>query len=68
MTVHGWKVDEWPALVPRVMRTDVRVLCGPADLLGDNGSVTEQLYACSSILYEAGQYRRTTSPTATPRS
>ena len=59
MTEHGWPSDEWPALYRRVLDADILVLCGPI-WLGDNGSVTkrvvERLYACSSLLNEAGQY------------
>ncbi len=59
MTEHGWDTDEWPQLFERVLRADILVMCGPI-WLGDNGSVTkrviERLYACSSLLNEAGQY------------
>lgn len=59
MTEHGWAGDEWPALLPRVMRADILVICGPI-WLGDNSSVTkrviERLYASSSELNDAGQY------------
>jgi multimeric flavodoxin WrbA len=59
MTTHGWPSDEWPAIYRRVLDADILVLCGPI-WLGDNGSVTkrviERLYACSSLLNEAGQY------------
>ncbi|MGH3979290.1 MAG: flavodoxin family protein [Pseudonocardiaceae bacterium] len=59
MTEHGWESDEWPQLFDRVLRADMLVICGPI-WLGDNGSVTkrviERLYACSSLLNEAGQY------------
>jgi len=41
------------------MQADILVVCGPI-WLGDNSSVTKQvierLYACSSVLNEAGQY------------
>ena len=59
MTEHGWPSDEWPAIYQRVLDADILVLCGPI-WLGDNRSVTkgviERLYACSSLLNEAGQY------------
>ncbi|MBD0708692.1 MULTISPECIES: flavodoxin family protein [unclassified Streptomyces] len=59
MTEHGWKHDAWPTLYERVMAADILVLCGPI-WLGDNSSVTkrviEQLYACSGLLNDAGQY------------
>jgi len=59
MTEHGWASDEWPELFERVLAADILVVAGPI-WLGDNGSVTkrviERLYACSSLLNEAGQY------------
>jgi len=59
MTEHGAASDEWPEIVPRVMAADILVLAGPI-WLGDNSSVTkrviERLYACSSLLNDAGQY------------
>jgi multimeric flavodoxin WrbA len=59
MTEHGWPSDEWPAIYQQVLAADVLVLCGP-NWLGDNSSVTkrvvERLYACSSLLNDAGQY------------
>ncbi|MET8419979.1 flavodoxin family protein [Streptomyces sp. NPDC005077] len=59
MREHGWETDAWPELYERVMAADILVLCGPI-WLGDNSSVMkrviERLYACSSILNEAGQY------------
>lgn len=59
MREHGYKTDEWPAIFKRVMDADILVLAGPI-WLGDNSSETkkiiERLYACSSILNDAGQY------------
>ncbi|MFF7440577.1 NAD(P)H-dependent oxidoreductase [Streptomyces sp. NPDC008122] len=59
MTEHGWASDAWPELYERVMAADILVLCGPI-WLGDNSSVMKQvierLYACSSLLNDAGQY------------
>ncbi len=59
MTEHGRQTDEWPVLYERVLEADVLVLAGPV-WLGDNSSVMkrviERLYACSSLLNEAGQY------------
>ncbi|MFI0786763.1 flavodoxin family protein [Streptomyces lydicus] len=59
MTEHGWQTDAWPGLYEQVMAADILVLAGPI-WLGDNSSVTkrviERLYACSSLLNEAGQY------------
>jgi multimeric flavodoxin WrbA len=59
MTEHGWPTDEWPAIYRGVLAADILVLCGPI-WLGDNSSVMkrviERLYACSSLLNDAGQY------------
>ena len=59
MTEHGWESDEWPQIYEQVMAADILVLAGPI-WLGDNSSVMkkviERLYACSSLLNEAGQY------------
>jgi multimeric flavodoxin WrbA len=59
MTEHGWPSDAWPAIYQQVLAADILVLCGPI-WLGDNSSVTkrviERLYACSSLLNDAGQY------------
>jgi multimeric flavodoxin WrbA len=59
MTEHGWETDAWPDLYQQVMEADILVLAGPI-WLGDNSSVMKQvierLYACSSLLNEAGQY------------
>ncbi len=59
MTEHGAAQDEWPELFPRILAADILVLAGPI-WLGDNSSVTkrviERLYACSSLLNDAGQY------------
>ena len=59
MTEHGWGSDEWPQLYEQVMAADILVLAGPI-WLGDNSSVMkkviERLYACSSLLNDAGQY------------
>jgi multimeric flavodoxin WrbA len=59
MTEHGAASDAWPQIFPRVMAADILVLAGPI-WLGDNSSVMkrviERLYACSSILNDAGQY------------
>ncbi len=59
MTEHGWASDAWPAIYAQVLAADILVLCGPI-WLGDNSSVMkrviERLYACSSLLNEAGQY------------
>lgn len=59
MTEHGAKTDEWPEIFKKVMAADILIIAGPI-WLGDNSSETkkiiERLYACSSILNEAGQY------------
>jgi multimeric flavodoxin WrbA len=59
MTEHGAATDAWPEIFPRVMASDILVLAGPI-WLGDNSSVMkrviERLYACSSLLNDAGQY------------
>jgi multimeric flavodoxin WrbA len=59
MTEHGWAADAWPEIFPRVLAADILVIAGPI-WLGDNSSVTkrvvERLYACSSLLNDAGQY------------
>jgi multimeric flavodoxin WrbA len=59
MTEHGAGTDEWPEIFPRVLAADILVVAGPI-WLGDNSSVTkrviERLYACSSLLNDAGQY------------
>lgn len=59
MSEHGWDHDEWPAIFDRVLRSNILVLAGPI-WLGDNSSVMkrviERLYACSSLLNDAGQY------------
>jgi len=53
MTEHGWSVDEWPQLWPRVEAADILVVAGPI-WLGDNSSgtklVIERLYAQSHLL------------------
>ncbi|MDP9403143.1 MAG: flavodoxin family protein [Actinomycetota bacterium] len=59
MTEHGAPSDEWPTLYERVLAADILVLCTPI-WLGDKSSVCtrviERLYACSSLLNDAGQY------------
>ncbi|MFC9252673.1 flavodoxin family protein [Amycolatopsis thailandensis] len=59
MTEHGAASDAWPELYRQVMEAQILVLCGPI-WLGDNSSVMkrviERLYACSSLLNDAGQY------------
>ncbi len=58
MREHGWETDEWPAILERVLASDVLVLCGPI-WLGDNSSVMkrviERLYAVGGELNEHGQ-------------
>ncbi len=59
MREHGAATDEWPDIYKRVEQADILVLAGPI-WLGDNSSMTkkiiERLYACSSLLNNAGQY------------
>jgi multimeric flavodoxin WrbA len=59
MTEHGWATDDWPRIFEQVLAAHILVIAGPI-WLGDNGSVTkkviERLYACSSLLNDAGQY------------
>jgi multimeric flavodoxin WrbA len=59
MTEHDWHSDEWPAIYQKVLAADILILAGPI-WLGDNSSVMkrviERLYACSSLLNDAGQY------------
>ncbi len=59
MTEHGAASNEWPTLYERVLAADILVLCTPI-WLGDKSSVCtrviERLYACSSLLNDAGQY------------
>lgn len=58
MREQGWKADEWPAILERILASDVLVLCGPI-WLGDNSSVMkrviERLYAVGGELNEHGQ-------------
>ncbi|QNE34323.1 flavodoxin family protein [Leifsonia shinshuensis] len=59
MREHGWEVDAWPELFPRVLAADILVIAGPI-WLGDNSSETkkiiERLYAHSGELNEKGQW------------
>lgn len=59
MREHGAKSDQWPDIYKRVEAADILVIAGPI-WLGDNSSMTkkviERLYACSSLLNDAGQY------------
>ncbi|HVI60863.1 MAG TPA: flavodoxin family protein [Candidatus Saccharimonadales bacterium] len=58
MREQGWKKDEWPALLKKVLKADILVIAGPI-WLGDNSSQTkkiiERLYSCSGELNEQGQ-------------
>lgn len=60
MTEHGWSVDEWVDISPKVMDADIVVVAGPI-WLGDNSSETkkiiERLYAHSGELNKKGQYK-----------
>ena len=59
MREHGWAVDAWPDLFPRVLAADILVIGGPI-WLGDNSSETkkiiERLYAHSAELNDKGQW------------
>jgi multimeric flavodoxin WrbA len=59
MREYGWEHDEWPALYPKVMASDILVLCTPI-WLGDKSSicsrVVERLYSSSGELNAQGQY------------
>ena len=59
MTAHGWKQDQWPQIVQRVMAADLLVIGSPI-WLGEKSSVCtmviERLYASSGDLNEHGQY------------
>ncbi len=59
MTEHGWKRDDWPGILEKVMAADILVL-GSSIWLGEKTSVAtkviERLYAASGILNDRGQY------------
>ncbi|MDX2356554.1 flavodoxin family protein [Dietzia sp. PP-33] len=59
MREHGWEVDAWPEIYPRLLEADILVLAGPI-WLGDNSSVMkrviERLYALSGLLNDKGQH------------
>ena len=59
MTEHGYRTDEWPALLERVLAADILVIGSPI-WLGERSSVCtkviERLYAASSQLNDDGQY------------
>lgn len=59
MREHGWDVDAWPEIYPRILEADILVLAGPI-WLGDNSSVMKQvierLYALSGMLNDKGQH------------
>ena len=59
MREHGAATDDWPALYQRVQAAHILVLGSPI-WLGEKSSVCtrviERLYACSSLLNQAGQY------------
>lgn len=59
MREHGWKRDDWPELVRKVMAADILVLTTPI-WLGEKSSVCtkmiERLYGNSAELNPAGQY------------
>ena len=59
MREHGWETDEWPAMYPGILASDILVVAGPI-WLGDNSSQTkmliERLYSLSGELNDKGQY------------
>ncbi len=59
MTEHGWKDDDWPGILTKVMDADILVITSPI-WLGEKSSVCtqviERLYAASHLLNDAGQY------------
>ena len=59
MREHGWETDEWPAMYPGILTSDILVVAGPI-WLGDNSSQTkkliERIYALSGMLNDKGQY------------
>ena len=59
MTKHGWKKDDWPVILEKVMAAEILVITSPI-WLGEKSSVCtkviERLYASSGQLNEHGQY------------
>ncbi len=59
MTEHGWENDAWPAILEKVMKSDILVLTSSI-WLGEKTSVCtkviERLYAASGQLNSDGQY------------
>ena len=59
MSEHGWDNDAWPAILEKVMASEILVITSPI-WLGEKSSVCtkviERLYAASSQLNNDGQY------------
>ncbi len=59
MTEHGWPKDEWPAVLDKVMKSEILIITSPI-WLGEKSSVCtkviERLYAASGQLNSDGQY------------
>ena len=59
MTKHGWEVDDWPKIYPKVKAAHILVITSPI-WLGEKSSVCnmaiERLYSSSGDLNEHGQY------------
>jgi multimeric flavodoxin WrbA len=59
MTEHGWNEDSWPAILEKVMASEILVITSPI-WLGDKSSVCtkviERLYSASGQLNQYGQY------------
>jgi multimeric flavodoxin WrbA len=60
MTEHGWPVDDWPQIAPKVFAADILILGTPI-WLGEKSSectkVIERLYGHSGEENDRGQYR-----------
>jgi len=59
MAEHGWKRDDWPPILEKVMAADILVI-GSSIWLGEKTSVCtkviERLYSASHLLNDRGQY------------
>ena len=59
MSEHGWENDDWPAILDKVMASEILVVTSPI-WLGEKSSVCtkviERLYAASGQLNSDGQY------------
>ena len=59
MKEHGWKSDDWPKILKKVMASDILVIASSI-WLGEKTSVCtqviERLYSASHLLNDVGQY------------